>query len=274
MELQRQRPHDLLLHRRQALRCRQAHGGLHPRRAQRPQRLDPADPLVRPPRLERAGGRPAGPLQERRRAARAAWRKPRGFVARPARCRRRRARGAGRPQLRLADRAGGGRARARARDAPGAGGHGLPDEGVAGLLEASLNEPHEGASPWSTSSRIRMLAPPPSALGPGTWLYGGSRALMRRVLASNREVNVFHRGFKACDSYAGGEAAMAAVTLPGAVRAGRAGPDDTAEIGAAVDRHSEGPRQVRQVRGLAVGHQPDDGGARRGAVRAPGLPEP
>ena len=34
------------------------------------------------------------------------------------------------------------------------------------------------------------------------------------MLASNPRVNVFHRGFKACDSYAGGEAAMAAVTCP------------------------------------------------------------
>ena len=58
------------------------------------------------------------------------------------------------------------------------------------------------------------MAPPPSALGPGTWLYGGSRALMKRVLASNPRVNVFHRGFVACDSYAGGEAAMAQVQCP------------------------------------------------------------
>jgi pimeloyl-ACP methyl ester carboxylesterase len=59
-----------------------------------------------------------------------------------------------------------------------------------------------------------MLAPPPSALGPGTWLYGGSKALMRRVLASNTAVNVFHRGFKACDDYRGGEAAMEQVRCP------------------------------------------------------------
>ncbi len=31
---------------------------------------------------------------------------------------------------------------------------------------------------------------------------------MRRVLASNREANVFHIGFKACNDYANGEAAM------------------------------------------------------------------
>ena len=59
-----------------------------------------------------------------------------------------------------------------------------------------------------------MLAPPPSAMGPGTWLYGTARALMRRVLASNGAVNVFHRGFKACDDYKTGFEAMARVRCP------------------------------------------------------------
>jgi fermentation-respiration switch protein FrsA (DUF1100 family) len=39
-------------------------------------------------------------------------------------------------------------------------------------------------------------------------------ALGRRVLASNKEVNIFHRGFVACDSYANGLEAMTAVTCP------------------------------------------------------------
>jgi pimeloyl-ACP methyl ester carboxylesterase len=51
-------------------------------------------------------------------------------------------------------------------------------------------------------------------LGPGTWVYGSSLALGRRVLASNKAANVFHRGFVACDSYANGEEAMAAVSCP------------------------------------------------------------
>ena len=51
-------------------------------------------------------------------------------------------------------------------------------------------------------------------LGPGTWVYGTSMALGRRVLASNTNVNVFHRGFKACDSYTHGLEAMQAVTCP------------------------------------------------------------
>ncbi|HEX5362640.1 MAG TPA: alpha/beta hydrolase, partial [Gallionella sp.] len=50
--------------------------------------------------------------------------------------------------------------------------------------------------------------------GPGTWVYGLSMALGRRVLASNPQVNVFHRGFKACDSYANGETAIQQITCP------------------------------------------------------------
>lgn len=81
------------------------------------------------------------------------------------------------------------------------------------LLENSQHAPMKAIDMVNVFSHS-MLAPPPSALGPGTWLYGGSRALMKRVLASNRQVNVFHRGFVACDSYDGGEAAMAKVQCP------------------------------------------------------------
>jgi pimeloyl-ACP methyl ester carboxylesterase len=81
------------------------------------------------------------------------------------------------------------------------------------LLDASLNEPMKALSLVNVFSRS-TLAPPPSALGPGTWVHGASMALGRRVLASNTQVNVFHRGFKACDSYENGEAAIRAITCP------------------------------------------------------------
>ena len=81
------------------------------------------------------------------------------------------------------------------------------------LLEASLNEPQKAIAMVNTFSHS-MLAPPPSSLGPGTWLYGSSRALMRRVLNSNREANVFHVGFNACNNYANGEAAIDALKCP------------------------------------------------------------
>ena len=81
------------------------------------------------------------------------------------------------------------------------------------LIETSLNEPLKALNMINVFSRS-TLAAPPSALGPGTWVFGASMALGRRVLASNTEVNVFHRGFVACDSYANGEAAMDALTCP------------------------------------------------------------
>jgi pimeloyl-ACP methyl ester carboxylesterase len=81
------------------------------------------------------------------------------------------------------------------------------------LLETSLSDPHKALQMINVFSRS-TLAAPPSALGPGTWVFGASMALGRRVLASNTAVNVFHRGFKACDAYANGEAAMAQVQCP------------------------------------------------------------
>ena len=81
------------------------------------------------------------------------------------------------------------------------------------LIEASLNEPMKALQMVNVFSRA-TLAAPPSVLGPGTWVYGASMALGRRVLASNTQVNIFHRGFVACDSYAHGLEAMAGVTCP------------------------------------------------------------
>ncbi len=81
------------------------------------------------------------------------------------------------------------------------------------LLDSSLNEPMKALTLVNVFSRS-TLAPPPSALGVGTWVYGASMALGRRVLASNPKVNVFHRGFKACDSYANGETAIRQISCP------------------------------------------------------------
>lgn len=81
------------------------------------------------------------------------------------------------------------------------------------LLDASLNEPLKAMLMDNVFSHS-TLAPPPSALGPGTWVAGASLALKKRVLASNPKVNLFHRGFKACDDYRGGEEAMAKVQCP------------------------------------------------------------
>jgi pimeloyl-ACP methyl ester carboxylesterase len=81
------------------------------------------------------------------------------------------------------------------------------------LLNSSLNDPQKAIQMVNVFSHS-TLAPPPSALGPGTWLLGGGKALMRRVLASNPHENIFSLGFKACDSYDQGEVSMAKVTCP------------------------------------------------------------
>ncbi len=81
------------------------------------------------------------------------------------------------------------------------------------LIEASQSAPEQALRMVNVFSRSTLCAPP-TALGPGTWVFGASMALGRRVLRSNPAENVFHRGFVACDSYTGGEAAMARITCP------------------------------------------------------------
>jgi pimeloyl-ACP methyl ester carboxylesterase len=80
------------------------------------------------------------------------------------------------------------------------------------LLESARDQPQQAIAMVTTLSHS-MLAPPPSA-GPGSWLQGGAKALMKRVLASNNQVNLLHRGFKACDDYQGGAAAIGKVRCP------------------------------------------------------------
>jgi predicted esterase len=81
------------------------------------------------------------------------------------------------------------------------------------LMDASLNAPLKALHMVNVFSRA-TLAAPPSALGPGTWVFGASMALGRRVLASNKAVNLYHRGFGACDSYNNGFKAMDEVRCP------------------------------------------------------------
>ncbi|MFN9476298.1 alpha/beta fold hydrolase [Acidovorax sp.] len=78
------------------------------------------------------------------------------------------------------------------------------------LIDAALNEPEKALRMVNVFSRS-TLAPPSGA---GFWVYNAGMALGRKVLCSNSAVNVFHRGFVACDSYANGEQAIAAVRCP------------------------------------------------------------
>ena len=78
------------------------------------------------------------------------------------------------------------------------------------LLDASRDAPAKALQMTNVFSRA-TLAPPSGA---GSWVFGASLALGRRVLASNPDVNVFYTGFNACNSYDQGLQAMAAVTCP------------------------------------------------------------
>jgi pimeloyl-ACP methyl ester carboxylesterase len=121
------------------------------------------------------------------------------------------------------------------------------------LLDASRNEPMKALGMINTFSRS-TLAPPPSVLGPGTWVYGASMALGRRVLASNKSVNVFHRGFKACDSYDNGEEAIAQVSCPVLFLLGQA--DQMTQAKAAQGLIAQALKSGKQLKvvQLKVGH--------------------
>jgi pimeloyl-ACP methyl ester carboxylesterase len=78
------------------------------------------------------------------------------------------------------------------------------------LLELSL------ADPLAAIDRVVMfshstLAAKPSYPGPGVWLRGAARALMRQVLRHQGDERLFHNDFSACDRYAGGLEAAARV---------------------------------------------------------------
>ena len=89
------------------------------------------------------------------------------------------------------------------------------------LLNTARNDPLQAIDMVNAFS-IGSLAAKPSFPGPGMWLHGSNRALMRRVLAgavgpqaaSGCEFNLFHHDFSVCDRYADGMAAAAQVRCP------------------------------------------------------------
>ncbi len=81
------------------------------------------------------------------------------------------------------------------------------------LLATALAEPLHAidmVTAWSYST----TAAKPSFPGPGMWLHGSTRALMRRMQAGCTATNLFHHEFSTCDRYRGGEAAAARVACP------------------------------------------------------------
>ncbi|MBH1977255.1 MAG: alpha/beta hydrolase [Comamonadaceae bacterium] len=121
------------------------------------------------------------------------------------------------------------------------------------LIDAALNEPEKALRMVNVFSRSTLCAPP-TALGPGTWVFGASMALGRRVLRSNPAVNLFHRGFVACDSYAGGEAAIARITCPVLFALGTQDQMTTPKAAQGLIAATRAACKTVQVTHLPVGH--------------------
>jgi pimeloyl-ACP methyl ester carboxylesterase len=81
------------------------------------------------------------------------------------------------------------------------------------LLNASRDTPLL-AIDQVVSYSMSTLAAKPSYPGPGTWLRGTCRALMRQVLAAQGDPLLFHTDFNACNDYASASAAAAAIQCP------------------------------------------------------------
>lgn len=116
------------------------------------------------------------------------------------------------------------------------------------LLDAALNNTASAidmVNTWSHSS----LANKPSSPGPGFWMHGGSQRLMERI-AHGTEAPVFHTDFAACNAYARGAEAMAAVKCPSLVIVGEKDQMTPAKAGRQVAAGLAGSRVV----GLPGGH--------------------
>lgn len=121
------------------------------------------------------------------------------------------------------------------------------------LLDAARDDPNKGIHMINVFSRS-TLAPPPSALGPGTWIFGANAALCRRVLASNTKTNVFYRGFKACDSYANGENAIGQISCPVLFLLGAQDQMTLAKNAQSLIHNARESGKAVQVVSLPVGH--------------------
>ena len=84
------------------------------------------------------------------------------------------------------------------------------------LLDLSLTDPLAAIDRVVTFS-FSTLAAKPSFPGPGVWLRGGARALMRLVQAAQGDPRLFHTDFSACNNYGNGLAAAQQVRCPSAL---------------------------------------------------------
>ena len=81
------------------------------------------------------------------------------------------------------------------------------------LLATARDEPLRAIDMVNAFSHS-TLAAKPSFPGPGMWLHGSNRALMRRTQAGARGCNLFEHDFRVCDAYAHGLEAAAQRRCP------------------------------------------------------------
>ncbi len=105
------------------------------------------------------------------------------------------------------------------------------------LLDAGEQDPYAAIDSVNSLSHS-TLAGKPAYPGPGSWLHGGNRMLMRRLQAAQGETNLFVNDFRVCDRYRGGLEAAARITCPTTLVLGTrdqmTGPKQTAAIAAAL----------------------------------------
>jgi len=81
------------------------------------------------------------------------------------------------------------------------------------LLNTAREAPHRAIDMVNALS-ISTPASKPGYPGPGNWLHGSNRALMRNIQGGQKQLNLFEHDFRLCDAYADGTAAMAKVRCP------------------------------------------------------------
>ena len=108
------------------------------------------------------------------------------------------------------------------------------------LLNTAREAPLEAIDMVNALS-ISTPASKPSYPGPGMWLHGSNRALMRNQQALCSGINLFEHDFRVCDAYAGGAAAMAKVSCPATLIVGARDqmtpPKATRDLAAALKAH-------------------------------------
>lgn len=81
------------------------------------------------------------------------------------------------------------------------------------LLALAVEAPLQAIDMVNNFSHSTWAAKP-SYPGPGAWLHGGGRALMRQLLARQTQTNLFSHDFGVCDAYSTGLQAAAQVRCP------------------------------------------------------------